>query len=325
MNKAVLNIIFLILISKVSFGQENLITNGSFEEIDSCYGNFAVLGFDVFQWAGCKGWSCPTYGSSDLWCDNPLIGNISPPMLSGAGYQFPKSGNSLAGVFTFLHLEEYREYLQNKLKHPLIKNRYYHLTIYVNNSFYDQSISTTTSCVQAYFSESPIVIPNSYLHIPKIPQIKNDSQNFITDTLGWQKIEGVFKANGSEEYVTIGCFEDDNTIKLTIEPPNNAIYFFIDDVSLVELPSQISFPNVFTPNDDGINDLFIPTIINVPNWEVFIYNRWGNLMIILNESNPIWDGYVNGKKASDGTYFYALKSKEKAFDENGFFSLFSNQ
>ena len=74
---------FLILFSISAIGQTNLVQNGSFEQIDSCFGDPSPLGFDVFQWSGCIGWSNPTYASSDLWCENPVFGNNTPPFIPG--------------------------------------------------------------------------------------------------------------------------------------------------------------------------------------------------------------------------------------------------
>jgi gliding motility-associated-like protein len=305
-------------------GQENLITNGSFEDIDSCYGDPAGLGFDVFQWTGCTGWSCPTYGSSDLWCADPVFGNQSPPLIPGFGYQHPRTGEAMSGIFVFVQHEEYREYIQNELVEPLQNDVYYRFSMYTSNSFYDETFSSSTSCMQVYFSEFSIYQPLSYLALPVTPQIKNSPNNFYTDTLNWILFEGIFKANGGEKYVTIGCFENDVNIPLSIEVTDTTggdIYFFIDDVELVKTSSKVSFPNVFTPNGDSINDVFSPEIVNVPNWEVFIFNRWGNAVAVLNENNPTWNGKINDNWASDGVYYYLLKSSDEIFQEHGFFHL----
>lgn len=80
---------------------------------------------------------------------------------------------------------------------------------------------------------------------------------------------------------------------------------------------DIIIPNIFTPNSDGINDLFSPINISNNKFEIYILNRWGNLMTILNETNKSWDG----KDASEGTYFYILKIKNTEIIKHGFFQL----
>ncbi len=295
---------------------QNLITNPSFEDIDSCYGGASPIGFDVFEWSGCKGWSCPTTASSDLWCENPILGVITPPQILGVGYQHPKTGNNFGGFVIFESLNQnYREYIQNKLVTSLEANQYYQFSVYLSTN--EDSINYS-SCIQAYFSSSP-VNNSSYYVLPLIPQWKNEATNFITDTVGWQLISGIFKATGGEQYVTIGCFDDStNVIMLDKDPSTTSdLYYFIDDFSLVKAPIQVEFPNVFTPNKDNINDVFFPIIIGIPDFKIKIYNRWGNEIITLDAGTPGWDG----KDAPEGVYYYVLESKTTKIREQGFFQL----
>lgn len=66
----------------------------------------------------------------------------------------------------------------------------------------------------------------------------------------------------------------------------------------------------FTPNGDGINDFFIiDNIEKYPNNNVHIFNRWGNKVFTTSRYNNInnnWDGKVNGKPITSGTYFYLI-------------------
>ena len=67
------------------------------------------------------------------------------------------------------------------------------------------------------------------------------------------------------------------------------------------------FPNVFTPNSDGINDFF--EIQNLPeNTEVIILNRWGNVVFSSANYQNNWDGIdISGKDLVDGVYTYKFK------------------
>lgn len=68
-------------------------------------------------------------------------------------------------------------------------------------------------------------------------------------------------------------------------------------------------PNVFTPNDDGANDLFQPyqPYNNVEKIDMTIYNRWGRKVFHTENPNIDWDGrdYLTKEVCSDGTYFYS--------------------
>lgn len=70
-------------------------------------------------------------------------------------------------------------------------------------------------------------------------------------------------------------------------------------------------PNVFTPNGDGVNELFTPFM---PYWgvakvEMDIYNRWGKHVFRTESPDILWDGTVESTQqpASDGVYFYGCK------------------
>ena len=73
------------------------------------------------------------------------------------------------------------------------------------------------------------------------------------------------------------------------------------------LKDSIFIPNVFTPNGDNSNDLFLPILVNAKGFECTIFNRWGNQIYYWNELKTGWDGRTNsGKEVSEGTYFYIM-------------------
>jgi gliding motility-associated-like protein len=54
----------------------------------------------------------------------------------------------------------------------------------------------------------------------------------------------------------------------------------------------IYVPNSFTPNGDGLNDLFVPQGIGIDQarYELWVFDRWGNLVFYTNEWGKGWDG-----------------------------------
>lgn len=86
---------------------------------------------------------------------------------------------------------------------------------------------------------------------------------------------------------------------------------------------EIKFPNVFSPNQDNINDLFEPVEAECLNDFIFqIYNRWGQIVYETNSLPISWDGTMNRKKCSEGVYFWVLKPKNSNQKLNGNISLF---
>lgn len=79
-------------------------------------------------------------------------------------------------------------------------------------------------------------------------------------------------------------------------------------VQVIEIMDDIVVPNVITPNGDGINDIFIIKTSGLKDYELTIWNRWGNKVFSSTSAVNHWDGKVNGNSAPDGVYFYILKA-----------------
>lgn len=69
-------------------------------------------------------------------------------------------------------------------------------------------------------------------------------------------------------------------------------------------------PNVFSPNNDGINDEFKMDAEDYDFYHLTIFNRWGSVVFNTKQINEFWNGKdSNGKVYPTGTYFYILKLK----------------
>ncbi|MBL4707028.1 MAG: gliding motility-associated C-terminal domain-containing protein [Flavobacteriales bacterium] len=72
------------------------------------------------------------------------------------------------------------------------------------------------------------------------------------------------------------------------------------------LLSEYFAPNIFSPNNDGTNDTFIPFGKDIEKFETKIYNRWGEL--IFNSNNTAWNGKnTSNIRAQEGVYNYIIK------------------
>ena len=80
---------------------------------------------------------------------------------------------------------------------------------------------------------------------------------------------------------------------------------------------ELKIPNVFTPNGDGVNDIFeIENILSYPNSKLVIYNRWGSLIFISDDYKNEW----SGEGCPSGVYFYVF-NLEKGDEFKGFITL----
>ena len=98
----------------------------------------------------------------------------------------------------------------------------------------------------------------------------------------------------------IGCYSD--TIKASV---------YIKELDTLYLP------NAFTPDGDGLNDVFIPTVSdkNISSYQFRVYNRWGVLVFESNSIKQGWDGNYSGTSCESGIYTWYIQV-EKNFGES---------
>jgi gliding motility-associated-like protein len=86
----------------------------------------------------------------------------------------------------------------------------------------------------------------------------------------------------------------------------------------------LEIPNVFTPNSDGMNDLFLVHAKSIVEFKGMIFSRWGKKIFEWDEITKGWDGKIGGADASPGVYYYIITAKGKddtEFEYKGFFYL----
>jgi gliding motility-associated-like protein len=76
---------------------------------------------------------------------------------------------------------------------------------------------------------------------------------------------------------------------------------------------ELVLPNAFSPNADGENDLYClegwETCVDT--FEIFIFNRWGEIVFESRQSNFCWNGIYKGKYLESNVFVYVLKAKTK--------------
>ena len=75
--------------------------------------------------------------------------------------------------------------------------------------------------------------------------------------------------------------------------------------------SVLLMPNAFSPNGDGINDIYKPKegYQNIKEFRAYIYNRWGQKLFEWTDPATGWDGTYKGKPVKEGVYFCLVKAK----------------
>lgn len=83
-----------------------------------------------------------------------------------------------------------------------------------------------------------------------------------------------------------------------------------DDIVISKGTCKIYVPSAFTPNNDGLNDIFRARFgENVTDFKMQVYDRWGEIIFETNDIRKGWDGSIKGLKQSNGVYVWMIKYK----------------
>jgi gliding motility-associated-like protein len=154
-------------------------------------------------------------------------------------------------------------------------------------------------------------------------------------TIGYDEFAGCYgfsvqvNANGNPSYnyswfTEVGNTQSGNTQTYTISYDTTITFNMVissagctDTISLTKTFEssdtywgQLVIPNVFTPNNDNINDCFGPTGVPEECYWLYVYNRWGVLMFDSNKLNKTcWEGnfMATDTKVVDGVYFWVME------------------
>ena len=165
--------------------------------------------------------------------------------------------------------------------------------------------------VNAYYGSCLLTdsIQVTFQPLPIHPHLQDTAICFIDFPQGWT-LEA-----GDNQY-TYDWSTGDNAPSITVDLPG--VYSvdittqdqctLSDTVEISNLcTSSIFFPNSFTPNSDGINDVFQAYGRFVPEYELQIFDRWGELIFSTTDFAEGWDGTYNGKEAPVGVYVWSAR------------------
>ncbi len=284
---------------------QNLVPNGSFETYSTCPDNFSQIN-------KATPWYDPTGETSDYFnaCDN---GYLNVPFC-GIGYQFSRTGVAYAGLSALNGFGEVnREYIQVKLNSALMQDSCYLVEFYSN---LDNHTDYAINSLGAYLSNTAVSIMGPGSVMSYTPQII--STLFLTDTLNWMRIAGYYKANGGEQYITIGDFKPFSAGD-TLYTGNGIFpgaYYYIDDVTVKKVggcDTTLSVPEYnngllrkLYPNPNNGNMIFEYTIAKNEIGQLIIYDITGRIInkyALNNNSNALT---ISEAALKNGIYFYSV-------------------
>ena len=91
--------------------------------------------------------------------------------------------------------------------------------------------------------------------------------------------------------------------------------------ALIEIINTFFIPNTFTPDGDGFNEVFAASSTKVKDFEMYIFDRWGEVVFHSTDIGTGWDGFFRGSPAKQDVYVYKINVR---FDNNKSEQLFGH-
>lgn len=142
---------------------------------------------------------------------------------------------------------------------------------------------------------------------PEVPSIEEIR---IGDFSSNNTVEVLVSGAGIVEYSIDGQFYQLGNVFLNVEGGEYTIHVRnIDGCGIATKKIFVlDYPKFFTPNNDGVNDLWhINGIQGLPNIVIYIFDRYGKFLKQLSANDPGWDGTLNGRRLPSSDYWFILK------------------
>ncbi|WP_234733468.1 T9SS type B sorting domain-containing protein [Tellurirhabdus bombi] len=95
--------------------------------------------------------------------------------------------------------------------------------------------------------------------------------------------------------------------------------FLIDDIQIKQCsecdPAQLFVPDVFSPNQDGINDFFEFFYSGIVAFDLKVYDRWGSVIFASTDPAQKWDGNYQNTPCSEGVYTWSMTYEVSSFSD----------
>lgn len=99
---------------------------------------------------------------------------------------------------------------------------------------------------------------------------------------------------------------------ITASPSQNGVTPSVSNrITIIKNPN-LFYPTAFTPNNDNLNDIFNVYGQFIDDFEMSIFNRWGELMYTTTEISEGWDGNFKGNQMPEGTYTFIVRIQDRA-------------
>lgn len=164
----------------------------------------------------------------------------------------------------------------------------------------ENGCSATTNVTVNHFPAPSIYVSPDYFGWTGDEVPLSASSNHFGGVYTWEPTEYLSCVN-CQHPIAVPPFSTVYTV--TYEDENGCT---ISDEVAIRFESLIYVPNSFTPDNSNTNDVFKAKGGNIVNFEIQIFNRWGEIIFHSFDINEGWDGTHNGKMCPDGTYIWKI-------------------
>ena len=195
-------------------------------------------------------------------------------------------------------------------------------TYYIALEDYCGNVSPQSNFGQSILLNAQVIDEKVHLNWNNYYQWYNGVKNYllqIWDSRNKRYIDVALLPSTDTSYIDSKYYAQiDSSYKyrvLAIEDIDNPPDTSVSNTVVINLPPKIFVPNAFSPNMDGVNDVFLPVATFMVNnsgnknldYQMRIYNRWGQMLFETNDLSIGWDGTYEGQPAQQDVYIYELR------------------
>ena len=180
---------------------------------------------------------------------------------------------------------------------------YYHVQLLILSDSGCRATVVLPAAAIVYPLPEASFLPNTTNVDEIFPSVTFINQSATAATSSWDFGDGTFSSDFSpfHTYPHTGIFE----VQLIVTDRNGCRDTTYSSLE-VKPVSTIFVPNAFTPNGDGINEVFRAIFINIVKLNTQIFDRWGVKIAEWSDLNGSWDGNAGGKQAPSDVYVYRI-------------------
>ncbi|MGY6561291.1 MAG: Ig-like domain-containing protein [Luteibaculaceae bacterium] len=179
-------------------------------------------------------------------------------------------------------------------------------TVVASNICYEETFS-----VEVLFSSLSLGLSATITEA--LPPFTSRVNASVSSSVGFNTVEWIlndvedFAATPLERRVLVNEVGDFTYLVTVTDNVGCSVEDVITITGLPETESNVYIPSAFTPNNDGLNDIFFVKGFGFTSFSLKIYDRWGNQIYSSNNPAEGWDGTVNGNPAPSGYYAFVVQ------------------